>query len=204
METDHDKMSYSVGLKAGSDLKMQFRDLNIETFKKGFMDALDNRPSSLKDAELVESLKSFQKQKEVKEKILLEHLAKKNEDEGEKFLEENMKKMGVLSTNSGLQYKVLKRGNGITPGIKSKVTLHYKGSLLNGTVFDDTFKRNQPVELLVSATLPGWSEALKKMKEGDKWQLFIPSYLAYGIKGFGRYIEPNAALIFELELLKVV
>lgn len=204
MDTSHENMSYSVGLKAGADLKVQFQDLNLESFKKGFMDAIDNRPVIIKNEEIAENLKQFQKQKAVKEKILIEHLAKKNQEEGERFFEENAKKVGILELPSGLQYKVLKRGNGAIPSMHDTVSIHYKGSLLNGTVFDNTYERNKRVELPIKNTIPGWSEVLKKMKVGDKWQLFIPSYLAYGEKGFGRFVQPNASLIFELELFKIL
>jgi len=133
----------------------------------------------------------------------MKRLAEKNKSEGEKFLAENAKKEGVKTLPSGLQYKELKAGTGKSPKAADSVTTHYSGTLIDGTEFDSSYKRNEPATFPVSGVIAGWTEALQLMKEGAKWQLFIPSSLAYGDMGAGRDIGPNATLIFEVELLKV-
>jgi FKBP-type peptidyl-prolyl cis-trans isomerase FklB len=137
------------------------------------------------------------RQKELKEK------AAKNTEEGKKFLAENQKKAGVKTLPSGLQYKVLTEGAGKTPKAEDTVTVNYKGTLIDGTEFDSSYKRGQPATFQVKGVIKGWTEALQLMKEGSKWHLFIPPELAYGERGAGRDIGPNATLIFEVELLTV-
>jgi FKBP-type peptidyl-prolyl cis-trans isomerase len=123
--------------------------------------------------------------------------------EGEAFLAENGKREGVVTLPSGLQYKVLKSGTGKTPKLSDKVETHYRGTLIDGTEFDSSYKRGQTATFPVNGVIPGWTEALQKMKEGDKWQLAVPSKLAYGERGAGREIGPNATLLFEVELIAV-
>jgi FKBP-type peptidyl-prolyl cis-trans isomerase FklB len=130
-------------------------------------------------------------------------VAKKNKAEGEAFLAENKKKEGVKTTASGLQYKVIKPGKGKKPKSSDTVTVNYRGTLIDGTEFDSSYKRGQPATFQVSGVIPGWTEGLQLMEEGAKWQLFIPSNLAYGERGAGGVIGPNATLIFEVELLSI-
>jgi FKBP-type peptidyl-prolyl cis-trans isomerase FklB len=130
-------------------------------------------------------------------------VAKKNKAEGEAFLAENKKKEGVKTTPSGLQYKVIKPGKGKKPKSSDTVTVNYRGTLIDGTEFDSSYKRGQPATFQVSGVIPGWTEALQLMEEGAKWQLFIPSNLAYGERGAGGVIGPNATLIFEVELISI-
>ena len=130
-------------------------------------------------------------------------IADKNYKAGQDFLAENKKKDGVKTTKSGLQYKVVKSGEGKTPKASDKVVAHYEGRLISGKVFDSSIKRGSPATFPVNGVIKGWQEALQLMKEGDKWQVFIPSELAYGEKGVGRNIGPNEALIFDIELIKV-
>jgi FKBP-type peptidyl-prolyl cis-trans isomerase len=203
METKQEQISYAVGLKAGADLRRQFHDLNLDSFKKGFIDAIEVRAPSQSDAEIEGNLKEFQNQNQVKQKILFEHLAKKNKQEGEKFLAENKVKPGVQSLSSGLQYKIIKAGNGKKPSRNDVVSVHYEGSLLGGHIFDSTYAKNAPAELVVNQTIPGFSEALKEMRVGDQWEVYIPWYLAYGENGYGQHIQPNATLIFKMELVKI-
>jgi FKBP-type peptidyl-prolyl cis-trans isomerase FklB len=130
-------------------------------------------------------------------------VAKKNKAEGETFLAENKKKEGVKSLATGLQYKVIKAGTGKKPKSNDTVTVHYRGTLINGAEFDSSYKRGQPATFPVSKVIPGWTEALQLMEVGAKWQLFIPSNLAYGEQGAGSDIAPNATLIFEVELVSI-
>ena len=145
---------------------------------------------------------------EIKEKIvahakLMKTLGEKNKKEGEAFLDDNKKKEGVKTLPSGLQYKVIKEGTGKKPKLTDTVNAHFRGTLINGSEFDSSYKRGQPVNFTIASVIPGWTEALQLMKEGAKWQLFIPPNLAYGEKGTGSAIEPNATLIFEVELLSI-
>jgi FKBP-type peptidyl-prolyl cis-trans isomerase FklB len=137
------------------------------------------------------------------QKEMIAKLGEKNKAEGEAFLAENKKKEGVKTLPSGLQYKVIKAGTGKKPKVTDTVTTHYRGTLMNGTEFDSSYRRGQPVSFQVNGVIPGWTEALQLMEEGAKWQLFIPSNLAYGERGAGRDIGPNATLVFEIELLSI-
>ena len=133
----------------------------------------------------------------------MQKLSEKNKADGEKFLVENARKEGVTTLPSGLQYKEIKAGKGKSPKATDTVTTHYKGTLIDGMEFDSSYKRGEPATFPVSGVIPGWTEALQLMKEGAKWQLFLPSNLAYGERGAGRDIGPNATLIFEVELISV-
>ena len=138
-----------------------------------------------------------------KQQSKMDGVAKKNKDVEDKFLAENSKKPGVVTLPSGLQYKVIKAGNGASPKATDKVTVHYRGTLINGQEFDSSIGRGEPVTFPVNGVIPGWTEALQLMKVGDKWELYIPSALAYGNRGAGQMIEPGATLIFEVELLGI-
>jgi FKBP-type peptidyl-prolyl cis-trans isomerase FklB len=130
-------------------------------------------------------------------------LSEKNKKEGEEYLAENKKKEGIITTQSGLQYKVLKKGTGKIPKSTDTVTVNYRGTLIDGTEFDSSYRRGQPASFKVNGVIRGWTEALQLMKEGAKWQLYIPSNLAYGERGAGRNIGPNSTLIFEVELISI-
>jgi FKBP-type peptidyl-prolyl cis-trans isomerase FklB len=153
----------------------------------------------LNEQEVRETVAVFQKEMAAR----LEELGKKNKKEGETFLTENKKKEGVKTLPSGLQYKVIKAGTGKKPKLADTVTTHYRGTLIDGTEFDSSYKRGQPATFQVSGVIPGWTEALQLMEEGAKWQLFIPSNLAYGERGMAGTIGPNATLLFEIELISV-
>jgi len=135
--------------------------------------------------------------------LFFQQLADKNQKEGEVFLAENKKKKGVITLPSGLQYQVIKEGTGKIPKATDTVTTHYRGTLIDGTEFDSSYKRGEPASFPVNGVIKGWTEALQLMKVGSKWQLFIPSNLAYGPQGAGQAIGPNATLIFEIELLSI-
>jgi FKBP-type peptidyl-prolyl cis-trans isomerase FklB len=146
---------------------------------------------------------AFQKEMMAKQQELAKKLGEKNKKEGEAFLSENRKKEGIKALPSGLQYKVVKAGTGKKPKSTDTVTTHYRGTLIDGTEFDSSYRRGQPASFPVSGVIAGWTEALQLMEEGAKWQLFIPPNLAYGERGAGSQIGPNATLIFEIELISI-
>jgi len=200
LKNQKDKISYIIGMDIGTNLKKQSIDIDSNILAKGVKDALAGTKPLLAEQEIQETMMAFQKDMMAKQ----EEIGKKNKKEGEAFLAENKKKEGVKTLPSGLQYKVIKAGTGKKPKLSDTVTAHYRGTLIDGTEFDSSYKRGQPATFPVSGgMIPGWTEALQLMEEGAKWQLFIPSNLAYGEKGAGRDIGPNATLIFEIELVSI-
>jgi FKBP-type peptidyl-prolyl cis-trans isomerase FklB len=199
LKDNKDKASYSIGLNIGSNLKLQGIDINTDAMLAGMKDALSGKKPLLNDGEVREAMVSLEKDMQQKQVAA----AQKNAAEGEKFLAENKAKPGVKTTASGLQYKVEKEGKGAQPKANDTVTVNYRGTLIDGTEFDSSYKRGQPATFPVSGVIKGWTEALQLMKVGSKYQLFIPSNLAYGERGAGRDIEPNSTLIFDVELLDV-
>jgi FKBP-type peptidyl-prolyl cis-trans isomerase FklB len=200
LKNQKDKISYIIGMDIGTNLKKQSIDIDSNILAKGVKDALAGTKPLLTEQEIQETMMAFQKEMMAKQ----EEIGKKNKKEGETFLAENKKKEGVKTLPSGLQYKVIKAGTGKKPKLSDTVTAHYRGTLIDGTEFDSSYKRGQPATFPVSGgMIPGWTEALQLMEEGAKWQLFIPSNLAYGEKGAGRDIGPNATLIFEIELVSI-
>lgn len=197
-----DKESYSLGFQFGQNMKSQGVELNLEAYTSGIQDALGGAKPKLSQEEINKTVSDLQKrimtarQKESKEK------ADKNLAEGKAFLEENKKKEGIKTLPSGLQYKVLAEGSGKTPIATDSVTVNYKGTLIDGSEFDSSYKRGNPTTFQVNKVVKGWTEALQLMKEGSKWQLFIPPELGYGERGGGP-IPPNSTLIFEVELISV-
>ncbi len=203
MQSNREKVSYCIGLEAGKNIKGQFKDIEDELLKKGFNDALADKTPALELSEIRTILQALQKQVQEQQKAMIEQIARENKVNGEAYLEENKQKEGVTALSSGLQYKVLKSGTGVSPSMHDEVTVHYRGTLIDGTVFDSTYERKEPAKFPVGRVIPGWSEALKMMKVGDKWEIAIPSYLAYGETGYGPQIQPNATLLFEMELVKI-
>lgn len=200
LKNQKDKISYIIGMDIGTNLKKQSIDIDSNILAKGVKDALAGTKPLLTEQEIQETMMAFQKEMMAKQ----EEIGKKNKKEGEVFLAENKKKEGVKTLPSGLQYKVIKAGTGKKPKLSDPVTAHYRGTLIDGTEFDSSYKRGQPATFPVSGgMIPGWTEALQLMEEGAKWQLFIPSNLAYGERGAGGVIGPNATLIFEVELISV-
>jgi FKBP-type peptidyl-prolyl cis-trans isomerase FklB len=203
LKDQKDKESYSLGYQFGQGLKAQGVDINLEIYASGIRDGLGGKASQMTAEEIRETITSLQqrlmaaRQKELKEK------AEKNLAESKVFLEENKKKEGVKTLPSGLEYKVLTDGSGKMPKAEDTVTVHYKGTSIDGTEFDSSYKRGQPATFKVKGVIKGWTEALQLMKEGSKWQLFIPPELGYGERGMGTQIPPNSALIFEVELISV-
>jgi FKBP-type peptidyl-prolyl cis-trans isomerase FklB len=203
LKDQKDKASYSIGYDIGETFKKQNVDLNPDALFGGLKDALAGKEASLSKEEREKTLQAFQKEMMEKQMAASKEAATKNAAEGEKFLTENKKKDGVKTTASGLQYKVLKEGSGASQKETDTVVTNYKGTLLDGTEFDSSYKRNEPASFPVNRVIKGWTEALQLMKPGAKYQLFIPSALAYGERGAGQLIGPNATLIFEVELLSI-
>ena len=196
LKTELDKVSYVIGTQIAQSFKKQDIEINIESLMWGLKDALAGRKLALSQVERQQIMTSFQRRTIAKQ-------AAKNLAEGMAFLERNRAKEGVQVLPSGLQYKVIKEGTGKIPTADDRVKTHYRGTLINGTEFDSSYKRNKPAEFPVKGVIKGWTEALQLMKEGSKWQLYIPPNLAYGERGRPG-IPPNSTLIFEVELLEVV
>jgi FKBP-type peptidyl-prolyl cis-trans isomerase FklB len=202
LKDQKDKESYSLGYQYGQNMKAQGVSLNLEVYTSGIKDALVGTKPLLSQEEINKTVLEFQqrivarRQKELKEK------GEKNLPEGKRFMEANKKKEGVKTLPSGLQYKVLTAGSGKTPKATDEVTVNYRGSFIDGTEFDSSYKRGKPLTLQLDNVIPGWKEPLLLMQEGAKWQLFVPPELAYGEQGMG-VIPPNATLIFEVELISV-
>jgi len=198
-----DKVSYSIGMNIGQDFKRQGIDLDPDLIAQAIKDVTKGSPLLLTEEQVKEAITAFQKELEVKMEAKAKADLEKNSKAGAAFLTENAKKEGVVTLPSGLQYKVLTPGTGKKPAAADTVTVHYRGTLIDGTEFDSSFKRNEPATFPVSGVIPGWTEALQLMQEGAKWQLVIPAALAYGERGAGQQIGPNSTLVFEVELLKV-
>jgi FKBP-type peptidyl-prolyl cis-trans isomerase FklB len=196
LKDQKDKVSYSIGLQIGFNLSRQKVDVSADIVAAGIKDALAGKPQLTPD-QIKEVMTTFEKDMEQKQK----ELGEKNKTEGAKFLDENKKKEGVKTTASGLQYKVLKEGNGAQAKATDTVTVNYRGTLINGTEFDSSYKRGQPATFPVNGVIKGWTEALQLMKVGSKYQLFIPSNLAYGERAVSADLGANSTLIFEVELL---
>ena len=203
LKTDKDKVSYSIGLDIGTNFKRQSVDLDSKALAAGIADGLSGGKPLLTEDEVRKVLAQFQQQMAAKAQQAAQQLAEKNQKAGEAFLAENKKKKGVITLPSGLQYQVIKEGTGKIPKATDTVTTHYRGTLIDGTEFDSSYKRGEPASFQVNGVIKGWTEALQLMKVGSKWQLFIPSNLAYGPQGAGQVIGPNATLIFEIELLSI-
>lgn len=204
LTTPQQRTSYSLGANIGGNLKRQVADLDLDAkmLAAGVADALAGKPA-LSETEIEEVLGAFQKEMQGKAQARQKAESEANAQKGEAFLAANAKKDGVKTTASGLQYKVLKTGTGKSPKATDVVKVHYHGTLIDGTVFDSSVQRGEPVSFPVEGVIPGWVEALQLMKEGDKWQLVIPAKLAYGEQGAGGPIGPNSTLIFEVELLAI-
>ena len=192
-----DKLSYALGLSMGNNFKGSgIQELNVDDFAAAVRSVYDGSKPEMTIDEAKQVVTEFFTELEKRQ-------VEMNREVGKRFLEENAKKEGVKVTASGLQYKIVKEGNGIHPSANDKVTVHYTGRLIDGTVFDSSVERGMPATFGVTQVIPGWVEALQMMREGDEWQLYIPSELAYGPNGAGGVIGPDATLIFDVQLIKV-
>ncbi len=197
-----DAASYSIGLDIGRNLKgdgFEAIDLKLADLILGLQDGLAGAEARVPEAEIAAAIDTIRKRLETR---MMER-ARRNADEGKSFLAENKKKEGVITLPSGLQYKVLKSGSGAQPTLTSTVKVHYEGKLINGKVFDSSIERGEPAQFQVTRVISGWTEALQRMRVGDKWEVYIPSELAYAERGAGPDIGPNSTLIFQVELLEV-
>lgn len=203
LKNEKDKVSYSIGTQIGNNFKNQSMDVDVDLIAKGIKDALSGGKLLMTEKEIKETITALQKDMMAKQAERMKVVAEKNRKEGEAFLADNKKKEGVKTTPSGLQYKVIKDGNGPTPKMADTVTVNYRGTLINGTEFDSSYKREEPATFPVNSVIPGWTEAMQMMKVGSKWHLFVPANLAYGEQGAGPQIGPNSTLIFEVELTAI-
>ena len=198
-----DKVSYSIGLDIGTTFKKQKMELNSDALAAGVKDGLSGGKPLMSPDEVRQVMVQFSKDMREKAATVNKDAAEKNGKEGEKFLADNKAKPGVKTTASGLQYVVEKEGSGTPPKETDTVVVNYRGTLIDGTEFDSSYKRGEPATFPVNRVIKGWTEALQLMKPGAKYKLFIPSNLAYGAGGAGQDIGPNSTLIFEVELLSV-
>ncbi|MDK8755878.1 FKBP-type peptidyl-prolyl cis-trans isomerase [Acinetobacter radioresistens] len=199
-----DQLGYSYGYVMGHTNADTLKDLNLEAFIQGLKEGSEGKSARLTEEEMARALTQYKKQAEAEQLIEFQKMATKNGQAGAVFLAENMKKPGIISTKSGLQYQIIRAGQGKTPKPTSQVKVHYEGRLLDGTVFDSSIARSQPVDFQLNQVIEGWSEGLQTMKEGGKSRFFIPAKLAYGEIGSGDAIPPNSTLIFDVELLQIL
>lgn len=203
LKTQQDKVSYSIGVEAGRNYKRMGVEVDADLLVKGLRDALSSDKLLMTDEEIRATMTAYQAELRQKQAQATRLAAENNKKAGEAFLTDNKTKEGVVTLPSGLQYKILKVGDGKTPTEADTVECNYRGTLIDGTEFDSSHRRGQPATFKAAGVIPGWKEALKLMPVGSKWQLFVPHQLAYGERGVGRDIGPNATLIFEVELLAI-
>jgi FKBP-type peptidyl-prolyl cis-trans isomerase FklB len=203
LKTLQDSVSYSIGMDIGRNLKGQMIDVNPDALAQALKDLNGDGKPMLTDAQARSAMMAFQTQMMATHAEKMKAAGEKNKKDGEVFLAENKKKEGVVTLPSGLQYKVLTMGNGKKPRATDKVTLNYRGVLIDGTEFDNSYKRGEPAVFPVNGIIKGLSEALQLMPVGSKWQIVIPADIAYGEQGAGAQIAPNAVLIFEIELMGI-
>lgn len=205
MDSTKEKVSYCIGLETGRNLRNQFADMDQDCLKDGFMDALSESNPKLQQDEIQSILVALKNQIEAQQRQNFSKIGEENKKQSEQFLNENKGKKGVETLTSGLQYKVLSSGpaSGMHPTPLDFVKIHYRGSFIDGRVFDSSYQRGQPHVFPLNRVIAGWTEILQMMKPGDKWEVYIPPYLAYGQMGFGQEIGPNMALVFEIELIAI-
>jgi FKBP-type peptidyl-prolyl cis-trans isomerase len=201
--TEQDKRGYALGVELGLDVAKHGADLNHHLVMQGMRDALAGKKFLMTPDEMNATLVEMQTEQREKMALVRKELAERNKKDGEVFFAANKSKEGIVTLPSGLQYKVLKAGDGNKPSLDDKVVCNYRGSLLDGTEIDSSYQRNEPSTLPLKGVIKGWADALQLMPVGSKWQVFVPSELAYGERGDGRSIGPNAALVFEIELLSI-
>jgi len=203
MKTKKDTLSYAIGQELGANLRKQEIEVDVNILLSALKKAYTDTNTVLSAEEARSAIVDYQTERYEAKQEGKKKLSAKNEAKEKEFLAENKKKEGVITTNSGLQYKVLKAGSGKKATDNSVVTVNYRGRLLDGTEFDSSYKNGKPATFNIHRVIPGWTEVLKLMREGDKFEVYIPSRLAYGFNGSGDKIGPSEMLIFEIELLKV-
>jgi FKBP-type peptidyl-prolyl cis-trans isomerase FklB len=202
-KTKKEKISYSIGVNLGKSMKMQGLDIDQGLLFQGIKDGVNNSKTAMTEKDMEATMSAFQQEMMSKMQAKQKVDGEKNKKDGEAFLAANQKKDGVITLPSGLQYKVLKEGTGAKPTASQTVKCNYRGTFINGKEFDRSENHGGPAEFPVGGVIKGWIEALQLMPVGSKWQLFVPSDLAYGPNGQGQMIGPNAVLIFEIELLSI-
>lgn len=203
LDTETDKLSYSIGADLGKNFKGQGIEINPQAMAKGVEDSMGGKALLLNDDQMKEVLNNFQRNLMAKRQADFSKKAEENKTKGEAFLAENKRKEGITTLPSGLQYKIIEQGKGVKPSKDDTVTVEYTGQLINGQVFDSTEKAGKPAVFKVSQVIPGWTEALQLMPKGSTWQVFVPANLAYGTRSLGGPIGPNETLIFKIRLLDV-
>jgi FKBP-type peptidyl-prolyl cis-trans isomerase FklB len=203
LKTDKDKVSYAIGVNIGKSMRKDTVDVDPTIFSRGMKDALAGGKLLLTDDEMKATLTKLQTELRARQEVAMQKAGDINKKAGDDFLAQNKAKEGVVALPDGLQYKILKAGDGPKPAATDSVVCNYRGTLLDGTEFDSSYKRGQPATFPVSGVIKGWTEAVQLMPVGSKWQLFIPAELAYGNRGAGADIGPNATLIFEVELISI-
>ncbi|MFS8563103.1 MAG: FKBP-type peptidyl-prolyl cis-trans isomerase [Rhabdochlamydiaceae bacterium] len=203
MDSMKEKVSYCIGLETVRNLLRQFSDIEYQRLLEGVNDALFGKSQKLPPEEVSSIMQALKQQVEKQQREFITKLSEHNRKEGESFLAKNKEEPGIMTLTSGLQYQVLEQGNGAKPTLVDVVTVHYRGKFIDGRVFDSSYERDKPHVFPVNRVIAGWSEALQLMRVGDKWNIFVPHYLAYGESGFGNEIAPCSTLIFEMELLGI-
>jgi len=203
LKTFNDKISYVLGMDIGSSLRQTGTEIDFDVMYKGIEDSFNDRELMLGPEETETLKQEFSQKLQQDYEKRIKETGEKNLADGAAFLEENKKKEGVVTTESGLQYKVMVEGDGALPASTDKVKVHYRGTLIEGKEFDSSYSRGEPVSFQLDSVIPGWVEGLQLMKVGSKYQFFIPSALAYGEREVGPDIGPNSTLIFEVELLGI-
>ena len=201
-ESKEAKVSYAFGVMFGQRMRNELKDIDLDQFANGLKSAFNDEPQLLTDDEIAQTLSEYQREMQEKQIAELQKLSEANKVVGEEFLSANKDKEGVVTLESGLQYKVLTEGKGPQPAATDTVTVHYTGSLISGEVFDSSVSRGEPATFPLNGVIAGWTEALQLMPTGSKWQLYIPADLAYGPQG-NRSIGPNETLLFEVELIEI-
>jgi FKBP-type peptidyl-prolyl cis-trans isomerase len=202
-KSEDQKISYTIGQDMGAFLKQMGIEIDKQALYQGIEDTLYGRKSLLTPEQALEVKQEFTKRMQEIQMAKLKEISEKNKKEGEDFLNKNKKEKGVITTASGLQYIIMKEGTGPKPKATDVVTVHYKGTFIDGKEFDNSYKRGQPATFPLNGVIPGWTEGLQLMKTGTMAKLFVPANLAYGERGAGQAIEPNKTLIFEIELISV-
>ncbi|MDI3325089.1 FKBP-type peptidyl-prolyl cis-trans isomerase [Pontibacterium granulatum] len=204
LTTEQQKLSYSLGLIVGGQLKQDVQDVDLEAFQQGVQTIYKDGEPLLTPEQVNQVMQAFQQRKMEEKRQAIAKLAQENLEKGQAYMAENGKKDGVTTTESGLQYEQLQAGNGKKPAATDNVEVHYRGTLVDGTEFDSSYARGETVTFPLNGVIPGWTEGVQLMDEGSKARLVIPSELAYGPGGMGNAIGPNETLVFEIELLKIL
>ncbi len=203
LKSDHDKLSYSMGVMTGRAFKAHDIPVNPQAFLSGLTDGYQGNQTQLTEDQIRQTLENFQKQSMQKLQAKMKKMSEENAQKGQAFLDANKKKPGVVTTPSGLQYKVIEAGSGQSPTATDIVTVNYEGRLIDGKVFDSSYKRGKPATFPVNGVIKGWQEALTQMKPGATWELYVPANLAYGAQGAPGVIGPNEVLVFKVNLISV-